>query len=253
MTHQAPAALTNAISTYLRHYHRHEIQIDSALPETPSLLVANHGFGGIVDLNALALSATLQRLDPNREVTFLVHQLAWTLGLGHLVESLGGRRGSAESVDEAFAAGRHVAVFPGGDVDAAKATRDRNRIRFAGRSGFARTAIEHDVPVVPFVTAGAGESLFVLSDGQGLARALRLPQLLRVKALPISLSAPWGLSIGIAGMLPYVPLPTKLVTAVLEPMRAEAGESAADFAARIEHAMQDRLDLLTSDRVPVLG
>jgi 1-acyl-sn-glycerol-3-phosphate acyltransferase len=253
VTEQAPAALTNAISTYLRLYHRHEIQIDSPLPETPSLLVANHGFGGIVDLNALALSATLQRLNPSREVTFLVHQLAWTLGLGRLVESLGGRRGSAESVDEAFAAGRHVAVFPGGDVDAAKATRDRNRIRFAGRSGFARTAIEHDVPVVPVVTAGAGESLFVFSDGQQLARLLGLPRLLRVKALPVSLSAPWGLSIGIAGMLPYAPMPTKLVTAVLEPMRAELGESAADFAARIEHAMQARLDLLTSDRVPVLG
>src|SRR5690242_15509023 len=110
MTQQAPAALTNAISTYLRRYHRHEIQTDSTLPETPSLLVANHGFGGIVDLNALALSATLQSLNPDREVTFLVHQLAWTLGLGHLVESLGGRRGSAESVEEAFSAGRHVAV-----------------------------------------------------------------------------------------------------------------------------------------------
>jgi len=253
MTQRAPAGFTNALSTYLRRYHRHEIQIDAPLPETPSLLVANHGFGGIVDLNALALSAALQRLNPNREVTFLVHQLAWTLGLGHLVESLGGRPGSVESVNEAFAAGRHVAVFPGGDVDAAKATRDRNRIRFAGRSGFARTAIEHGVPVVPVVTAGAGESLFVFSDGQRLARTLRLPELLRVKALPLSLSAPWGLSIGIAGMLPYAPLPTKLVTAVLEPMRAEPGESAADFAVRIEHAMQARLDLLTSDRIPVLG
>jgi 1-acyl-sn-glycerol-3-phosphate acyltransferase len=253
MNQQAPAVLTHAISTYLRHYHRHEIQADTTIPETPSLLVANHGFGGIVDLNALALSATLQHLNPSREVTFLVHQLAWTLGLGHLVESWGGRPGTAESVDEAFAAGRHVAVFPGGDVDAAKATRDRNRIRFAGRSGFARTAIEHNVPVVPIVTAGAGESLFVFSDGQALARALRLPQLLRVKALPVSLSAPWGLSIGIAGMLPYAPMPTKLVTAVLEPMQAEPGESAADFAARIEHAMQARLDLLTSDRIPVLG
>ena len=253
MTNQPPAALMSAISAYLRRYHRHEIQVDAELPQTPSLLVANHGFGGIVDLNALALAATLRRLGSGHGVTFLVHQMAWTLGLGRLVESFGGRRGSAESVDEAFAAGRHVAVFPGGDVDAAKATRDRNRIRFAGRSGFARTAIEHDVPVIPVVTAGAGESLFVFSDGQRLARALRLPQLLRVKALPVSLSAPWGLSIGIAGMLPYAPLPTKLVTAVLEPMRAELGESAPEFAARIENAMQARLDELTIDRVPVLG
>jgi len=247
-----PEAMIKAIEEYLRRYHRHEVIIDAELPDSPALFVANHGFGGLVDLNALAVGSTLHRL-VDRPITFLVHQVAWTLGMGRLVEAIGGRPGSGTAVAEAFGTGDHVVVFPGGDVDASKATRDRNLVRFAGRSGFARVAIEHDVPVVPVVTVGAGESLYVLTDGQRLAHALRLPKLLRVKALPVSLSFPWGLSFGVAGMLPYAPLPTKLVTAFLAPMRPGAGESAREFAARIEAAMQARLDQLTVNRIPLLG
>lgn len=253
MSNEPPAVLIRAVDEYLRRYHRHEIHVDEQLPETPALIVANHGFGGIVDLNVMALARTLDRMEDTRHVTFLVHQLAWTFGVGRLAEALGCVPGGAEAVDEAFAAADHVAVFPGGDVDAAKATRDRNLVTFAGRSGFARMAMKHGVPVVPIVTAGAGESLFVFSDGQRLARALGLPDLLRVKALPVSLAFPWGLNVGLAGLLPYAPLPTKLVTAVLPPMRPEPDEAPADFATRIETAMQRRLDEITADRIPVLG
>ncbi|HET7690057.1 MAG TPA: 1-acyl-sn-glycerol-3-phosphate acyltransferase [Nocardioidaceae bacterium] len=253
MSGRAEASFLSAIASYLRAYHRHEVVVDAMPLTQPALFVANHGFGGVVDLNALALRTALDQFRGERHVTYLVHQLAWTVGLGGVVEALGGRQGSVESLQEAFAAGNHVAVFPGGDIDASKATKHRNRITFSGRSGFARMAIEHGVDVVPVVTAGAGESLYVLTDGQRLAKALRLPELLRVKALPVSLSFPWGLSVGVAGMLPYAPLPTKLVTAVLPPMRAHDGESAADFAERVEAAMQARLDQLTENRLPILG
>jgi 1-acyl-sn-glycerol-3-phosphate acyltransferase len=253
MTARTDPAFLSAIATYLRRYHRHEVIVDTPRPTEQTLFVANHGFGGVVDLNALALRTALDQLRGDRQVTYLVHQLAWTVGLGSMVESLGGRPGSVESLRDAFAAGNHVAVFPGGDIDAAKATRDRNRITFSGRSGFAKMAIEHGVDVVPVVTVGAGESLFVFTDGQQLAKALRLPALLRLKSMPVSLSFPWGLSVGLVGLLPYVPLPTKLVTAVLPPMRAGDDESAADFAARVEAAMQARLDDLAAGRLPILG
>lgn len=83
-------------------------------------------------------------------------------------------------------------VLPGGDVEAAKPFAERDRIVFTGRRGFARLVTDAGVPIV---TAGAGESLLVLSSGQRLARALQLDKTLRVKALPISVSLPFGLSI----------------------------------------------------------
>src|SRR5271166_886821 len=244
--------LRSSLKRYLRLYHRHEIQVDAEVPE-PALIVSNHGFGGILDLNALAMFSVQRAAGMRRPITALVHQIAWTLRAGKIAEAMGGRPASGETAKEAFAAGHNVLVFPGGDVDAAKAWRDRNRARFHGRSGFARLAMDHGVPIVPVVTAGAGESLFVISDGVRIARALQLPRLLRLKALPTSASIPWGINIGVVGLLPYVPLPTKLTTAVMAPMYPEPDESPADFAARVEAAMQARLDALVHNRTPLLG
>jgi len=238
---------------FIRRYNRLEIELETTTLTEPVLFVANHGFGGIVDLNVLAVGAVLEELAVDRPVTFLTHQLAWTLGVGPLVEHLGARPASRDSAREAFAAGHHVVVFPGGDLDAFKAWKDRNHIVFGGRYGFARLAIEEQVPVVPIVTAGAGESLLVLTDGERLARALHLDKLLRVKALPTSISLPWGFNVGAVGMLPYLPLPTKLQTRVLAVTTAEPGEDAEAYGERIHTAMQDALTELTSHRRPLLG
>lgn len=255
-----PSLLDSALGTvrrmaidFVRRYNRLEIELETTTLTEPVLFVANHGFGGIVDLNVLAVGAVLEELDVDRPVTFLTHQLAWTLGVGPLVEHLGARPASRESAHEAFAEGHHVVAFPGGDLDAAKSFRDRNQIVFGGRHGFARLAMDEHVPIVPIVTAGAGESLLVLTDGERLARALRLDKLLRVKALPTSISLPWGFNVGAVGMLPYLPLPTKLQTRVLALTTPEAGEDAEAYGERIHTAMQDALTELTSHRRPLLG
>ena len=247
-----PGWVSAAIQTYLRVYHRHEVRIDAAVPDRPVLFVCNHGFGGVIDLNVGAFVAARQAAGITRPTTAMVHQIAWTLGAGSLVERFGGTPGSRAAADAAFEAGHNVLVFPGGDVDAGKSWRDRNTIKFHG-TGFARLAQDHHVPIVPIVTAGAGESLVVLSDGQAAARALRLPKLLRVKALPVSVSIPWGLNFGVVGLLPYLPLPTKLVTAVMPQIMPDAAESADDLAERVRDAMQTRLDALTAGRTPLIG
>ncbi len=246
-------SLRHRLIEFVRRYHRLQVDVEAGALHDPVLFVANHGFGGIVDLNVMAVGAALEDLELDRPVTFLTHQLAWTLGVGPIVEHLGARPASRESAHEAFAAGNHVVVFPGGDLDAAKTFADRNQIVFGGRSGFARLAMAEGVPIVPVVTAGAGESLLVLSDGERLARALRLDKLLRVKALPTSLSLPWGLNTGAVGMLPYLPLPTKLHTRVLAATTARTGEAAEDYAERIHTAMQDALTEMTRNRLPIIG
>ncbi len=249
----ALAAFRNGAVQFVRRYHRLQIDLEvTSLPE-PVLFVANHGFGGIFDLNVMAAMAALEDLELDRPVTFLTHQLAWTLGVGPIIEHLGARPASEESATEAFANGEHVMVFPGGDLDAGKSFVHRNEIVFGGRSGFARLAIDQKVPIVPIVTAGAGESALVLTDGKSLAKALRLDKLLRIKALPISVSLPWGVSVGFAGMAPYLPLPSKLQTTVLPEMKPRRGEAAAAFADRVQAAMQDAMTAMTAGRRPLLG
>ncbi|WBP93622.1 lysophospholipid acyltransferase family protein [Mycolicibacterium neoaurum] len=238
---------------FVRKYNRLEIDTAEHSFDDPVLFVANHGFGGIFDLNVFATSAALEQLHLDRDVTILTHQLAWTLGVGRFIEPIGARPASVESAQDAFGRGEHVAVYPGGDIDSAKSWEDRNRIMFGGRTGFARLAIDNGVPIVPIVTAGAGESLFVISSGERLARATRLDKLLRLKSAPISVSLPWGLNIGVVGLLPYLPLPTKLQTRVLPVMPAESGEEPAEYAARVESAMQTALTEMTEGRTPLLG
>lgn len=238
---------------FVRRYNRLEITTQHDTLTHPVLFVMNHGFGGIFDLNVFAVGAAFEQMQLDRDITVLTHQLAWTLGVGRFIEPLGARPANRTSADEAFARGEHVAVFPGGDLDAAKSFDDRNRIVFSGRNGFARLALENGVPIVPIVTAGAGESLFVISNGERLARATRLDKLLRLKSAPISVSLPWGINVGAVGLLPYLPLPSKLVTRVLPAMPAIDGEDAVDYAARVETAMQKNLTEMTADRRPLLG
>lgn len=246
-------AVLSSGAGFLRLYHRHEINAGGDLPDGPVLFVANHGFGGIVDLNVFASLAALAAVSPNRDATILCHQLAWTLKVGRIVEAAGALPADYRSAAQAFARGKHVLVFPGGDVEQGKSFPDRDKIVFAGRRGFARLAVDNKVPIVPVVTAGAGESLLVLSDGQRLARALRLDRALRMKALPVSVSLPWGLNVGVVGLLPYLPLPTKLTTTVLDPMWPADGEPPDAFGDRVETAMQTALSTMTAQRTPLLG
>lgn len=203
--------------------------------------------------NVFSAYAAFESLALDRPVTALTHQIAWSLKMGPLLEPLGSRPANRASAVEAVGKGHHVLVMPGGDLDAFKPYRDRNRIVFEGRRGFARLALDLGVPIVPLVTVGAGESLLALSDGRRLATLLRLDRMLRAKALPTTVSLPWGLNVGAVGLLPYFPLPTKLRTRVLAPVLPQEGECAGRYGDRVEAAMQSALDELTRGRKPVLG
>lgn len=120
---EAPAGLVGHTATalgqaginFVRRWNRLEVTQDHELPDTPTMFVANHGFGGIFDLNVGAVLATFQAIELNRPVTILTHQIAWTLGVGRLVEAMGARPASRAAAQEALAGGKHVLVFPGGD------------------------------------------------------------------------------------------------------------------------------------------
>lgn len=249
----AAMALKRLGIDFVRRYNRLDIDIEATTLNEPVLFVANHGFGGILDLNVFATFAALDRLSLDRPLTILTHQLAWTLGVGRLIETLGARPAAESTAEEAFDNGHHVLVFPGGDLDAGKSWKDRNRVVFGGRSGFARLAIEKAVPIVPIVTAGAGESLYVISNGERLARATHLDKLLRLKTAPVSVSLPWGLTVGPVGILPYLPLPTKLHTRVLAAMSALADEDPDAYAERVRATMEQALTDMTRNRHPLIG
>ena len=144
--------------------------------------------------------------------------------------------------------------MPGGDLEAGKSFGHRNEIVFAGHTGFARLAIEEGVPIVPIVVSGAGDTLLVLSDGQGLARRLRLPSVVRMKTLPVmcrsrgvSASVPPGCS------SPTCPCRRRCAPPCWTRSFPRPAKMPRALARRVETVMSDKLTSMTEGRVPVLG
>ena len=165
-----------------------------------------------------------------------------------------------ENAHKVLKSGAVTIVFPGGDYDSFRPTAHQSVIDFAGRTGYVRTALTAGVPIVPVVSIGGQEQQLFLWRGELLARWLRLERLMRTDYMPVGLGLPFGLTFAFP---PNLPLPTKIVTQVLDPVDvvAELGvgpDAAPDVVAKVDveirRRMQDALDELARERrFPVLG
>ncbi|SUD47533.1 Diacylglycerol acyltransferase [Nocardia otitidiscaviarum] len=246
----------------VRVYFRAEVRGIERVPATgPVLLVGNHT-GGItapeVPITALAF---FRHFGAERPFYQLAHDLLVTLpGVGDVARRYGTLAAAPDNARAALRTGAAVLVYPGGDWEVMRPTAESDRIDFAGRTGFVRLALEEGVPIVPVVTIGGQETLFILTRGDRIARFLRLDRLLRVKVFPISLALPWGVNISDA--LGHIPLPAKIVVDFREPIDlpdelAKGGHEADDLDAAydiVTGVMQRELSALADEReLPVLG
>jgi 1-acyl-sn-glycerol-3-phosphate acyltransferase len=179
------------------------------VPPAPALVVSNHSGGtSIPDVWGFAF-AWYGRFGTARPIHPMAHEVILsTKPTARFFGRLGvlrAGRGVAKEVLTRWK--RDLLVMPGGDLDTWRPYKDRYQVQFGGRTGYARTAIQAGVPIVPVANAGAHETLYVLTDGQKLARRLHLQQLTRASVFPISLSVPWGLTVG---PWPHLPLPATL-------------------------------------------
>jgi 1-acyl-sn-glycerol-3-phosphate acyltransferase len=191
----------------------------------------------------------------DRPIYTLAHWGVFMANVGDWLRRAGVIEASRENAAKALRDGAVVLVFPGGDYDAYRPTLTENVIDFAGRTGYVRTAIETGVPIVPVVSIGAQETQLFLARGDSIAKRLGLQRLVRAQILPISVGFPFGLSVIFP---PNVPLPSKIVTKVLEPIdiAAEFGEDpdVDEVDLHVRAVMQKALDELACERrYPVLG
>jgi 1-acyl-sn-glycerol-3-phosphate acyltransferase len=181
------------------------------VPEPPALLVGIHSGAPFVwDAWTVGIQ-WWRRFGVERPLHGTAHDaLMAAPGVGAYFRKMGVIPAAKDSMAAALAAGHDVALWPGGEVDSLRPWVKRDEAVLAGRKGFIRLAIQTGVPIVPIATVGGPDSMPVLTNGRGLAKALRLDRLARIKIMPIALNAPWGLS---PAMLPEIPLPTKIRTA----------------------------------------
>jgi 1-acyl-sn-glycerol-3-phosphate acyltransferase len=238
-------------------YFRAEVRGLGNIPEDgPVLLVGNHSGGNLTPDTGVFTLAFSTYFGVERPFYQLAHNLVLSMpGLGFL-RKYGTVAASHDNARKALRAGAVVLVYPGGDYEVHRPIWERHRVDFDGRKGFIRLALQEGVPIVPLVAVGGQETSIFLSRGEGLASALRLDKLFRLKVLPVSLALPWGVNFG--DMAGHWPLPAKITVEALPPMhlREEFGEE-PDLDEVYEHLirqMQDTLDALAAERrLPLIG
>ena len=246
--------LYRTFHAFVERYYKAEVRGMDRIPPGAALYVGNHN-ALIMTPESFIFGFALYRERGLADMPYgLGHEFAISIPpLKQIVVPLGAVRAGHRVALALFGAGHKVLVFPGSEFDSMRSWRDRDRVRFGGRKGFMKLALTAGVPIVPVVAAGAQETLFVLSDGQRIARALGLDRLIRVKCWPVSIAIPWGLMVG---PWPFIPWPTRVLMEVLPPLRFERSgpEAAADpdyvaeCAAKVESTMQDCLTRLAAER-----
>jgi 1-acyl-sn-glycerol-3-phosphate acyltransferase len=219
------------------------------------LVVSNHS-GGLFTMDVAAFAVDFyDTFGYERPIYTLSHEYILRGPPGQLFVRLGFIRASRDNATAALRSGGIVIDFPGGEYDVYRPTRAQDVIDFHGRTGYVTTAIQAGVPIVPMVSIGAQENQIYLSRGTWLAHLLRLDKLPRASFLPISFGFPFGLS----AVIPInLPLPTKIVTEVLEPIdiAAQFGTNAdpIEVDGHVRALMQEALDKLAAERrFPILG
>jgi 1-acyl-sn-glycerol-3-phosphate acyltransferase len=178
--------------------------------------------------------------------------------IGAYFRKMGVLPAAPDSIAAALAAGRDVALWPGGEVDSLRPWTQRDRAILGGRAGFVRMAISAGVPIVPIATVGGADAMPVISSGRRLASVLQLDKLARLKRFPIAISAPWMIG---PAILPEIPFPTKIRTAFQDPVDLGGDPDRADDKrfveakyAEVEQSIQAGMcTLARRRRLPLFG
>src|SRR4051794_28886754 len=238
-------------------YFRGEVRGLGNIPEEgPVLLVGNHSGGNLTPDTGVFTLAFNAYFGVERPFYQLAHNLVLSMPGLSFLRKFGTVAASPSNAQQALDEGAALLVYPGGDYEVHRPIWERHKVDFNGRKGFIRLALEHDVPIVPVVAIGGQETLLFLSRGETLAKLLMLDKLFRLKVLPISIGAPWGLIVG--DMFGHLPLPAKIVVEALPciHLREEFGDKPDldEVYTEVLARMQAALDALAAERrLPIIG
>jgi 1-acyl-sn-glycerol-3-phosphate acyltransferase len=219
------------------YWFRMEMEGWEHLPEPPALMIGIHA-GAPLPWDAWTVGIQWwRRFGPERPLHGTAHDaLMASPVLGAYFRRMGVLPAAADSISAALAAGRDVALWPGGDRDALRSWTKRDDAVLAGRMGFVKMAIRCGVPIVPISTIGGPDSMPVLATGRRIAKLLQLDRVARLKMFPIAIQIPWGIS---PALLPEIPLPTKIRTAFQEPIRFDTDPDRAQDEAYVRDAYRE--------------
>lgn len=253
-------ALMPFFSWLYRYYFRVQTSGWQHLPTKGQFLFVGSHNGGLATPDLpMFMYDWFQRFGTERVVYGLMHPTVWKIYplMANLATQTGAVVAHPRMAMAAFDQGASVLVYPGGAQDVFRPYHQRHRIHFAGRKGFIKLALRQEVPIVPFISHGAHETLIVLGDFYAQVKQLHewgMPWLFNIdpEVFPIYLGLPWGIAVG---PLLNIPLPRQIHTRVCPPIIFERyGREAAKDRAYVEACyyqvhkqMQAALDRLVEE------
>jgi 1-acyl-sn-glycerol-3-phosphate acyltransferase len=221
-------------------YWRVEISGVQHVPSSgPCLLVANHS-GALPFDGAMIVTAVDKHV--GRAVRFLYDRFVANVPLvDRFFGKVGGVVATRANAETLLELGHPVLLFPEGVPGVAKPFTERYRLR-SFSPGFARLAMQADVPVIPVAVVGAEEIYPMLGRAEGVGKALGMPY------VPITPFFP------VFGLLGALPLPTKWYIRFGRPIRLTGGDEetrpvrARHEAMRVRRTLQAMVTRLKARR-----
>ncbi len=229
------------------------------IPEGKVLFVGSHNGGLAAPDMVMTIYDWYRNVGFERPIYGLMYPNGWQFSsqISTMAAKTGAVIAHPKMAYAAFHSGASVLVYPGGAQDVFRLHSLRNQIYFAGRKGFIKLAIKEEVPIVPVISAGAHDTLFVLTDIYKFIEQLHslgMPWIfgLDPEVFPIYLGLPWGIAFG---PLPNIPLPSTIHTRICPQIIFERyGVEAAKDKAYVDDCyeivlrkMQQELDKLVEE------
>lgn len=132
------------------------------VPHRRALLVGNHTVMGMLD-SPLMCAELWERGIVVRSLGDHAHFKipVWR----DILAGCGVVDGTRATTSELMSRGEVILVYPGGGREVAKRKGEKYQLIWKNRMGFARLAVQHGYPIVPFAAVGAEEAVDILLDG----------------------------------------------------------------------------------------
>ncbi|MGK7931318.1 MAG: glycerol acyltransferase [Microcystaceae cyanobacterium] len=190
------------------------------------MLVGSHNGGLASPDTTMMFYDWVGHFGSERPLYGLMHPYVWNADprLAAMVVKAGAVRAHPKMAIAALEQGSNVLVYPGGAVDVFRPHYQREKIEFNNNKAFVKLALRYNVPIIPLISVGSHDTLFVIENVYPLVKQLHewgvFPWLydLDPVVFPIYLGLPWIISIG---PLPNIPLPIQIHTKVGQPITFE--------------------------------
>jgi len=143
--------------------------LDKVPREGAVLFTGNHTVFGVLDVPMLFMEIHQKT---GRLARALGDHFHFDIPLWRdLLANFGAVDGTRENCARLLQAGEPVLVFPGGGREVMKRKGEKYQLIWKERIGFARLAIQHGTPIIPFASVGVEDMFEIVSDANDILRS----------------------------------------------------------------------------------